>query len=79
LNIVILVIRNGIYEYMDNILVRTDELVLYDDCIRFSVIAKLGDVNVEKQFHLNRLLDGYFLFRGSYGFIENITGYLETK
>jgi hypothetical protein len=24
---------------MDNILVRTDELVLYDDCIRFSVIT----------------------------------------
>jgi hypothetical protein len=31
--------ENGIYEYMDNILVRTDELVLYDDCIRFSVIT----------------------------------------
>jgi hypothetical protein len=56
--------ENGIYEYMDNILVRTDELVLYDDCIRFSVIAKLGDVNVEKQFHLNRLLDGYFPVSG---------------
>jgi hypothetical protein len=57
---------------MDNILVRTDELVLYD-CIRFSVIAKLGDVNVEKQFHLNRLLDGYFPVSGDpMEFIENI-------
>jgi hypothetical protein len=58
---------------MDNI-VRTDK-VLYDDCIRFSVIAKLGDVNVEKQFHLNRLLDGYFPVSGDpMEFIENITG-----
>jgi hypothetical protein len=47
---------------MDNIL-RTDELVLYDDCIRFRY-CKLGDVNVEKQFHLNRLLDGYFPVSG---------------
>jgi hypothetical protein len=41
--------ENGIYEYMDNI-VRTDELVLYDDCIRFSVIAKLGDVMLRSNF-----------------------------
>jgi hypothetical protein len=56
--------ENGVYEYINNILVRTDDLVSYEDCIRFSVIAKLGDVNFEKQFHLNRLLDGYFPVSG---------------
>ncbi len=55
---------NGIYEYKNNLLVRTSDLTTYEDCVRFSVLSKLGLVNTEKQFHLSRLLDGYFPVSG---------------
>lgn len=56
--------NNGIYEYINNLLVRTSDLTIYEDCVRFSVLSKLGLVNTEKQFHLSRLLDGYFPVSG---------------
>ena len=32
----------------------------YADCIRYSVSVKLGTNNKDKQFHLSRLLNGYY-------------------
>lgn len=52
--------QNGIYLYNNNRLVRTNELDDYKDCIRYSIVVKLGNINSQKQFHLNRLLDGYY-------------------
>lgn len=52
--------ENGIYRYEDNLLVKESDLDDYENCVRFSVIAKLGTNNREKQFHLSRLLNGYY-------------------
>ena len=52
--------QNGIYTYTKNKLVKTNELDSYEDVYRYSVVAKLGNDNREKQFHLNRLKNGYF-------------------
>lgn len=52
--------ENGIYKFINGGLVRETDLADYNQCIRYSVSVKLGDVNREKQFHLSRLLDGYF-------------------
>jgi len=52
--------ENGIYVYKGNKLVRDPELDNYDVCIKYSVLSKLGNINKQKQFHLSRLLDGYF-------------------
>lgn len=51
---------NGIYIYKANQLVRESDLDLYEDCVRFSISVKLGTSNREKQYHLSRLLSGYF-------------------
>jgi hypothetical protein len=51
---------NGIYLYRNNILLKETDLDNYEDCVRFSVVVKLGDINREKQFHLNRLSSGYY-------------------
>lgn len=51
---------NGIYKYSDNKLVRESDLDLYDNCIRYSICTKLGTVNREKQYHLVRMMDGYY-------------------
>jgi len=52
--------ENGIYLFNNNRLTKTDDLSLYDDCIRYSVSVKLGTTNTQKQFHLSRLLNGYY-------------------
>lgn len=52
--------NNGIYIFTNNRLIRTDDLIKYKDAMRYSVVAKLGNVNFDKQFHLSRLKDGYF-------------------
>lgn len=52
--------ENGIYYYTNNKLVRATDLDDYNTCIRYSVSVKLGDANKNKQFHLSRLLNGYF-------------------
>jgi hypothetical protein len=51
---------NGIYTYINRKLVKDDILDIYDNCVRFSIISKLGDVNREKQWHLVRLKNGFF-------------------
>lgn len=52
--------ENGIYKYTNNKLVRESDLDDYLNCVRYSVCVKLGDTNREKQYHLSRLLNGYF-------------------
>ena len=51
---------NGIYTFNKGRLYKTTELSDYADCIRYSVSVKLGNINTEKQFHLSRLLNGYY-------------------
>lgn len=51
---------NGIYIYKNNILTREPDLDTYENCIRYSISVKLGDINREKQFHLSRLTSGYY-------------------
>jgi hypothetical protein len=51
--------ENGIYRFINNSLVRETDLDDYNQCIRYSVLVKLGS-NSGKQFHLSRLLDGYY-------------------
>ena len=52
--------ENGIYLFNNNRLTKTDDLTEYADCIRYSVSVKLGTDNTQKQFHLSRLLNGYY-------------------
>ena len=52
--------ENGIYLYKDGNLVRDIDLNDYSRCVRYSVSVKLGNNNANRQFHLSRLLDGYF-------------------
>ena len=52
--------ENGIYLFNNNRLTKTDDLSVYSDCIRYSVSVKLGNTNTQKQFHLSRLLNGYY-------------------
>ena len=51
---------NGIYIYRDGLLVRENDLDDYDNCVRFSVVSKLGETNIGLQFHMSRLSNGYF-------------------
>jgi hypothetical protein len=52
--------ENGIYLYRDGELVRENDLDDYDRCVRYSVSVKLGNTNAGRQFHLSRLINGYF-------------------
>jgi hypothetical protein len=52
--------ENGIYSFINSKLVRTTDLDEYEDLIRYSICVKLGDVNRELQFHLQRLNNGFF-------------------
>lgn len=52
--------QNGIYIYENNNLVKSEELDNYENCIRYSIIPKLGNINKEKQFHLTRLKSGFY-------------------
>ena len=51
---------NGVYKYTNGKLIRESDLNLYENCIRYSTLVKLGTDNRQKQFHLSRLLTGYF-------------------
>lgn len=51
---------NGIYLFKENQLVRESDLDLYNDCVRYSIACKMGTVNRDKQWHLSRLLNGYY-------------------
>ena len=50
---------NGIYIYKKNKLIRESDLDIYDNCVRYSISVKLG-TNKDKQYHLSRMLDGYY-------------------
>ncbi len=52
--------ENGIYIYRNRRLIRTSDLDVYDSLIRYSVCVKLGGVNRELQFSLQRLQNGFF-------------------
>ena len=52
--------QNGIYTYTNNKLVKTSDLETYDSSYRYSVVAKLGTQNRDKQYHLLRLKNGYY-------------------
>ena len=52
--------ENGIYSYSKGSLIRNIDLDDYKNCIRYSVSVKLGTNNKGIQFHLSRLLDGYY-------------------
>jgi len=52
--------QNGIYKYNGGLLSKESDLNEYVDCVRFSVLVKLGDINREKQYHLARLNNGYY-------------------
>ena len=52
--------ENGIYKFTNGSLLREADLDSYENCKRYSVLVKLGDANFGKQFHVSRLLNGYF-------------------
>ncbi len=52
--------ENGIYRFTGGELIKTTILDYYDQCVRFSVSVKVGQTNVDKEFHLSRLLNGYY-------------------
>jgi uncharacterized protein (TIGR02145 family) len=52
--------ENGIYIVKNKVLEKTTELDNYVDTKRFGVSVKMGTNNTGKQFHLSRLLNGYY-------------------
>jgi hypothetical protein len=52
--------ENGIYLYTNGSLIRETDLDVYERCVRYSVSVKRGSTNANKQFHLSRLLNGYY-------------------
>jgi hypothetical protein len=52
--------QNGIYLYTNNVLVKQADIEEYKNAKRFSVSVKQGTTNTGKQFHLSRLLNGYY-------------------
>lgn len=52
--------ENGIYEYIGNRLVKTNDLDSYEKAYRYSVAVKMGSTYNNRQFHLERLKNGYF-------------------
>lgn len=52
--------ENGIYLYDGKKLIKVSELDDYEKCIRLSLYVKLGNTNIGKQFHLSRLINGYY-------------------
>jgi hypothetical protein len=57
--------ENGIYTFRGGLLIKDNDFDDYEKCIRLSVIVKEGLTNREKQFHLSRLLSGYYPRVGS--------------
>ena len=52
--------QNGIYLFDGRFLVKQDTFDEYSRCVRAAVYVRSGEVNKGKQFHLSRLLNGYF-------------------
>jgi len=57
--------ENGIYKFINNSLVKENDLEVYDDVIRYSIYVKLGDENRENQYHLSRLKNGFYPLTGN--------------
>jgi len=55
---------NGIYKYDGYNFIRESDLSNYDSSYNLCISVKMGDVYADKQFHLKRLLDGYFPIDG---------------
>jgi subtilisin-like proprotein convertase family protein len=51
---------NGIYTYKNGGLVKSTDYDNYENCIRLSLNVAMGTVNAGKQYHLNRLLNGFY-------------------
>ena len=51
--------ENGVYVFDGEFLIKEDIFDEYKNAFRYSIVTKLGS-NVGKQFHLSRLLDGYY-------------------
>lgn len=51
---------NGIYIFDGSRLVRDTVFDDYTNCIRASIYVESGTLNIGKQFHLSRMLDGYY-------------------
>lgn len=73
--------ENGIYVVTKGILERSTELQNYQNCIRFSVVVKLGNQNSGRQFHLSRLRSGYYPidFGDPFEFVQNKNWMLRNK
>lgn len=52
--------ENGIYKIISNKLVLQSDLDDYNDSYKYSISVKMGDINKDKQFHLSRMVDGYY-------------------
>lgn len=52
--------ENGIYEFDGSRLIRDTYMDEYERCVKMSVYVKMGVQNSFRQFHLSRLLSGYF-------------------
>ncbi len=52
--------ENGIYVYDGRFLIKQADYDDYEKCVRSSVYVNMGTQNAGKQFHLARLLSGYY-------------------
>jgi hypothetical protein len=52
--------NNGLYIYRNSRLEKLDDLDDYQKCFRLSLYIKMGNVNQDKQFHMRRLLNGFY-------------------
>jgi subtilisin-like proprotein convertase family protein len=52
--------NNGLYVFENDRLVKLDDLDDYEKCFRLSIYVKMGNVNKDKQFHMRRLLNGFY-------------------
>ena len=52
--------QNGLYKYLDGELIKMNDLDNYEMCSNLSIFVKSGILNSNKQFHLKRLLNGYY-------------------
>ena len=52
--------NNGLYIFTNNRLEKLNDLDDYQKCFRLSIYIKMGNVNQNKQFHMKRLLNGFY-------------------
>lgn len=73
--------ENGIYAVIKGVLERSPIFINYQNCIRYSVVVKLGEANTGRQFHLSRLKNGYYPidFGDPFEFVQNKNWMLRNK